>query len=50
MHQFITLNFILLPLRLLYNKDDKAMKMLTWMRKPYYITAPIPSKKVSSLL
>lgn len=44
MHQFITLNFILLPLRLLYDKDDKAMEMLTWMRKLSYLIAPTSKK------
>lgn len=45
MHQFITINFIPLPLRLLYDKDDKAVEMLTWMRKPSYLIAPTSSKK-----
>jgi len=44
MHQFITLNFILLPLRLLYDKD-KAMEMLTGMRKPSYLAVPTSSEK-----
>lgn len=42
MHWLITINFILLPL---YDKDDKAMEIQAWMRKPSYLLSPTPSKK-----
>lgn len=41
MHWFFTLNFILLPL---YDKDDKAMEIQTWMRKPSYLLSPTSLK------